>query len=936
MDRGAHFFRTDLQVHSPRDLQWSGPVPTKDNERAAYADSLIRACREKKLDAIAITDHHDLCFVKYVREAAKREQNAAGKPVPPGQQIVVFPGIELTLNVPCQALLIFDAEFPDDLFSLVLNALAIVPSKCPDPKTAGIKRLDTITTLETLREELDKHQFLRNRYIILPNLSDSGQHTLLRKGNALKYASMPCVGGYVDGAVHKLGDGNKNIIAGKANEYGNKRVAVFQTSDSRSSNHTELGKHSTWIKWAMPTAEALRQACLAQESRISQSEPEVPSVAITFLSVSNSAFLGPINLDFNRQYNALIGGRGTGKSTILEYIRWGLCDQTPNIVDDDAPNYQLRRANLIAQTLRPLNATIDVGFTVNGIPHVVRRYSATEKLMLKVGDAEFEECAEADIRSILPIQAYSQKQLSNVSVRLDELTRFLEAPVRQDLNEIGRRFERNEAETRQVYATLLRERALKAQLAKDELQLQSLIEQAEAIRKSLTGLSKDDQATLGAKERYDEAQGAFETLHADVERAAEILAQASDAFSELPTELDAKISNLPDAKTLGDIKKEVAKVIADAKKALGHATSYTSAVLTSNGNAKGTLAALEKQWAASYSKFHEAYESAKKRATAHEAKLRALALLEERIKQLRSTIAATKKDLSSLGSPEKRFKELRQAWIGLHESRSGFLEKECAALTKLSNGEIRATIKLGTGTNAVAERLRAAVSGSGIRKEKVVAIAEHIAQSDEPFSVWLNVLDELETLAAHDPEEPSSKTLPTCPVLGSCGLASQDLTRFANSLSQEDWLSLALTHLEDQPVFEYRARASEYIPFQNASAGQQATSLLKALLNQPGPPLLIDQPEEDLDNPVILEVVAQVWKAKTIRQLIFSSHNANLVVNGDAELVVSCDYRAAGDQSRGEISGQGAIDVSAMRESIKRIMEGGEAAFKLRKEKYGF
>jgi type III restriction enzyme len=100
--------------------------------------------------------------------------------------------------------------------------------------------------------------------------------------------------------------------------------------------------------------------------------------------------------------------------------------------------------------------------------------------------------------------------------------------------------------------------------------------------------------------------------------------------------------------------------------------------------------------------------------------------------------------------------------------------------------------------------------------------------------------------------------------------------------------------------------------------------------------LVIDQPEEDLDNPVMQEIVSQIWKAKQNRQLIFASHNANLVVNGDTELVVWCDYRVAGDQSRGQIAGRGAIDVAEARDAIKRIMEGGEAAFNLRKAKYGF
>lgn len=100
--------------------------------------------------------------------------------------------------------------------------------------------------------------------------------------------------------------------------------------------------------------------------------------------------------------------------------------------------------------------------------------------------------------------------------------------------------------------------------------------------------------------------------------------------------------------------------------------------------------------------------------------------------------------------------------------------------------------------------------------------------------------------------------------------------------------------------------------------------------------MLIDQPEDDLDNQVILEVAGDIWKAKTRRQLVFASHNANLVVNGDADLVVAFGYRVAGDASGGRIVAEGAIDVPETNDAIKRIMEGGEEAFKMRQAKYGF
>ena len=207
MDKGAHYYRCDLQVHTPRDIRWSGTHYVSDEDRREYAVRFIQACREKELDAVAITDHHDLAFVKYIREAAKSELDDDGNPVPTNKQIVVYPGIELTLNVPCQAILIFDAELPEDLFSLSLNALAITPSDASEPTTAEVARLEHITTLGELKDELDKHEFLRKRYIILPNVSEGGSDTLLRSGAAPKYKAMPCVGGYVDGSIEQLGKG---------------------------------------------------------------------------------------------------------------------------------------------------------------------------------------------------------------------------------------------------------------------------------------------------------------------------------------------------------------------------------------------------------------------------------------------------------------------------------------------------------------------------------------------------------------------------------------------------------------------------------------------------------------------------------------------------------------------------------------------------------
>jgi type III restriction enzyme len=264
------------------------------------------------------------------------------------------------------------------------------------------------------------------------------------------------------------------------------------------------------------------------------------------------------------------------------------------------------------------------------------------------------------------------------------------------------------------------------------------------------------------------------------------------------------------------------------------------------------------------------------------------------------------------------------------------MDEQCQVLTKNSAGTIRATLRRFANANGFVERLREALSGSNVRRDKLESIGAAITTAADPVATWQEVLHDLEMLADFKPDEEGAGQRPNTAILMRAGLSASDLDKIGARLSSADWLALSLVEIDSEPVFEYQSREHDYIAFRNASAGQQATALLKTLLNEVGPPLVIDQPEEDLDNPVISEIVEQLWVAKQKRQIVFASHNANLVVNGDAELVVWCDYRKAGDQSGGKIAGEGAIDVPLVRDAIKKIMEGGEAAFKARQEKYGF
>jgi ABC-type cobalamin/Fe3+-siderophores transport system ATPase subunit len=121
-------------------------------------------------------------------------------------------------------------------------------------------------------------------------------------------------------------------------------------------------------------------------------------------------------------------------------------------------------------------------------------------------------------------------------------------------------------------------------------------------------------------------------------------------------------------------------------------------------------------------------------------------------------------------------------------------------------------------------------------------------------------------------------------------------------------------------------------PLKEHSLGQRASALILFLLSQnENDILIIDQPEDDLDNQTIYEdVIREIKRLKGRMQFIFATHNANIPVLGDSEMVAACNY--VPDK---EIEVEtGSIDRRNIQEKIIKIMEGGKEAFDMRKNIY--
>jgi len=950
MDKGAHFYRCDFQVHSPRDIAYTGNkyglspeeieniTPEQKEkitlERDQFSKEYLQKIRDAGLNAIAMTDHHDVVFVKQLRKVAEL-QNQEFKSNSEFEKIItVFPGIEMSLANPVsQCIIIFDFDFSDSNLDSVLNFFGINPTNEFEKITIPTLKIShtLIHDLVHLHQKLDELSYCKGRYVILPNVGKSGGHTIMRSGFHEHYRKMPCVGGYVDKAI-STDSGYQNKLNGGDVNYGNKSIAVISTSDNRYEDGREFGKYSTWIKWVEPTAEAIKQACLAKESRISQEEPELPQIFIQSIDVTTSKFLGTFNINLNQQYNALIGGRGTGKSTILEYLRWGLCDQTIQNSDfDELSIIEKRRKALIQKTLYEVGGEVRITMVKNGILHIVKRNSQTREILLKIGNGEFQQVKEDDIRKVLPIQSYSQKQLSDVGVKTEELKRFIEQPITNSLGTIKFKLSETGTKLKNSYNQLIRKKEIQQEIDNFHLESHSLNDQADNIRKSLRGVSEADQQTINKKSKFE----VEETIISNSKNELQIFENKADELSKLletyPESLGS-IEELENRTLIQEISNEVNSKFSEIKVVVQTFKEIFSPEKLTILNAK------IREWSEKKAAFEVAYEQAKNNSQSSQQQLSEIQNIEKRISEISKIISDRTLLIKEIGTPEEEFEAQKLNWLNYHTEKVSLLNEQALKFTELSKNLIKAEVTKSINLLPLKTQLKGIFEGTRIREERIDAIIESIKESTDPVKEYIDILEEFRLLAELKVSEDKTLSIPETPKLTNCGYSEEHKTKLCNKLTTDDWLRISVSELEFNPEFFYTTnnQLGDVIPFREASACQQATALLTVLLNQPGIPLLIDQPEDDIDNRAIDQIIKNIWDAKKKRQLIFTSHNANLVVNGDAELVICCDYKDSSSQTRGIIKEEGAIDKKLIRNEITSVMEGGEKAFKLRKDKYGF
>ncbi len=612
----------------------------------------------------------------------------------------------------------------------------------------------------------------------------------------------------------------------------------------------------------------------------------------------SGGFLEGARLDFADGLNCIIGGRGTGKTTVLEFMRYVL-----GPMPDGTEGKPRTRAieGLIRGNLGSGVIGLDVE-TKHGTRYRAERPWDDAVQVLEAGGTPVAVSLDRDL--VFKADIYSQNEIEEIattpSFQLALIDTFEEEAIRETGTGIAR-FERA------IEESAMDLRALERDIG----EIEEVVPEVEVVAKRLEELQAVDgpeaEAINAAHEhkalRTREAQ-ALADLRAAVEDAADEFERRAGAVAEACSgALGEGLAEGPNGalfKEAADLANAFTNAIREAASGIRSRATETTDSLDAVGVELGRAHAVqEKRYRALIARSAEEQERASERAKLQQRHLeltRARGTLEGLVKK-RSERAAAHRKMTA------RLSELRDQRFAMRRSIAERLSAQLAPAIRVSIAQ--------AGDRAAYERyLRDALRGSGTKYSQIVAqIVGRLAPEELSSIVRTRNAERLSEHAA---------------------IGMEQAGRVIEHLRDEGRAArLETVELADEPLIELKD-GEDYKGAADLSTGQRCTVILPILLLESARPLLIDQPEDNLDNAFVYEtVVRSLREAKGGRQLIFVTHNPNIPVLGEAERV----FVFESDGRRGSVARVGPVD--EVKGEIEHLLEGGAEAFKLRMQRYG-
>ncbi|EHC04425.1 SMC domain protein [Shewanella baltica OS625] len=876
---GTDWYKIDFHCHSPESDDYRESV-------AVTAREWLLAYMQAGIDAVILSDHNTGAFVDKAKSALDELKAEFDAGEHNGYRpLSVFPSVELTATGNIHVLGIFPEHFDSE-------KIAGVVGECGKP-------LDKLNHTLVLRSGVEQCLDIIKNNTGLAVLAHVDRPKGLLQTEKNLEAIRQIFEHKID-AIELKGD-LQGVDSQKKVFIENKPLIIGSDSHERSS----AGSFFTWVKMSAPNFDGLKTALADHEYSVLRSidgnPPSQPinrvdeiRIQTTTCSVGGSA----VTVGFSPWYNAIIGSRGSGKSTVVEYIRYalGLDGELPK---DIKSKYQKFVGNTIDQ-----NSTIELDYYKDNQKYLIKA-SPLERIV-EFEDSDAITKRESFSSQRFPVSIYSQKMLFEIANASNAFLRIVDQSKMVDFDSWFTAHKMLVDEYDTLFSQVER---LKA----DVTMLNIHKSEYGDINLSIERVQDSDYSRLvQEKEFLDKEKGFLDQFIKGIQTSLDNVEQACDEstfeFTEAGYILDSVTESwISDAHDLHiDFSKNI-KVLIDCYRArvdsLIERPPYTinSEKLELNTISIKQCVELLNEKGTSPDRL---IELVSQRSVLTD-KIRVLSASEIQLVNIRILL-------------EKKYEQLVVSRQELTDRRQHFIDDlniENLKIKVLPLGEPEDNLISGyqqaVGFESFTEHIYDISSEKGLlshlvkiekRNPKLTPRVYEVLTELKKFHI--NTIDNMKSNGLH--------------------------ASFAKKLSEltTDRLRALNTWFPEDGIFiQFKREDDSWSNLEDASPGQQSASMLSFLLSYGDEPIIIDQPEDDLDCAMLsTNVIPNIRKNKSRRQLILVTHSAPLVVNGDAENVISMKF----NKGKVTVGQMGAIQDQDMKDLICKQMEGGKDAFKSR------
>ena len=902
---GARWWKFDVHTHTPASSDY-GKGPNQEEFSKISPQEWLLNFMAAEIDCVAVTDHNSGAWVDRLKDALTK----LGSDQPQGyRELHLFPGMEISVHGGIHVLAIFDSSKN----TADIDALrGCIEYRGTPGESRGVTQRSFVEVVDAVHSA--------NGIAIPAHVDES--NGLFNKNNGVTLEQM------LD-CKHIFAMEVVNPNRPKPQLFSDKHLqwTELRGSDSHhpigTSGQSCPGSHFTWVKMGKPDIEGLRLALLDGGLSVRRSDQEAgnpnehTSLMLESIEITHARYLGrsqPFRLQLNPWLNAVIGGRGTGKSTSVELLRIALRREDewpPDELKHEFSKYSEVCLNRTDGGLLTNNAVIRVGYRKNGDRFRIQWKQAGDlEPIERLADGAWKP-AQGEIGRRFPVRIYSQKQIFQLAKTPLALLKIVDDAPEVDHHALTERLRTEEARFLLLRA---RAREMEAGFAEEP----RLRGELEDVRRKLTIFEQAGHAEVlkafQKRSRQKRTVEAWEESWTDTGE--KLRGTAREIVPDFLEEAGFDKNSPEDA--------ELHRLAVKARENMENIRRQIEA-LASQSDSVAAWWRKERDdsmWSKSAASAESTYRKLQERLTEEEAGEPAAygELVQHR--------QAVEQELTALSERKKQVEEIRAQAVTRLESlaqirrditafRRSFLDTVLA-----ENPYIRIQVVPYGAEDRVEEEFRGMIQASGSVFEK------DIGSPDGEGLLGALYGQERDGTAAEKNLSAIKDKIKEIQSGHNTADAVRD-RRFAAHIAKlppeavdrlDVWFPEDSLNIEYSPTGDGKGFRS----IQEGSPGQKTAALLAFLLSYGEDPLILDQPEDDLDNHLIYDlIVTQLREVKRHRQIIVVTHNANIVVNGDAELVAALTVRGGETQKECE----GSLQEKNVRDTICAVMEGGRKAF---------